>query len=168
MAANETEYSLAKEVSLDRLEEETPPGNAAYGTGVNLAGSRRHPITPIQRLGRALGNLGQLPARGRNRPPSPIYHHSTPAASTNLSPISHHSTPAASPNASPISYHSTPVASPNASAAENSLHNNNNSNSNNNNSNNNNSSLLLPPPLKRQKTKRSRKYRKASRKNRRN
>jgi len=139
---DETTYSHAEEVNLSMLNRETPRGNEKY-------------VTPIRKLGPALGTLGQLPARGRNRSPnvSPISYHSTPEAS----PISHHSTPEASPishhstpEASPISHHSTPEASPNVSFVENSSNNN----------------LPLPPKIKRQKTKRSRKYRKASRKNR--
>jgi hypothetical protein len=123
---DETTYSHAEEVNLSMLNRETPRGNEKY-------------VTPIRKLGPALGTLGQLPARGRNRSP-------------NVSPISYHSTPAASPNVSPISHHSTPAASPNVSSAENYSNNN----------------LPPPPKIKRQKTKRSRKYRKASRKNRRN
>ena len=128
---NETTYSHAENVNLSQLKKETPSGNAVYGRSANMFRAK-HPVTPNRKLGSALGNAGQLPARGRNRPP-------------NVSPISYHSTPVASPPVSPISYHS------NVSAVENSSNNN----------------IPPPPPIKRQKTKRSRKYRKASRKNRR-
>jgi len=143
---NETTYSHAENVNLSQLKKETPSGNAVYGRSANMFRAK-HPVTPNRKLGSALGNAGQLPARGRNRPPnvSPISYHSTPVASPPVSPISYHSTPVASPPVSPISYHS------NVSAVENSSNNN----------------IPPPPPIKRQKTKRSRKYRKASRKNRR-
>jgi hypothetical protein len=103
---NETTYSEAEPVNLSTLEGETPSGNAVYGRSANMFRAK-HPVTPNRKLGPALGNAGQLPARGKNRSP-------------NVSPISHHSTPVASPPVSPISYHSTPV----ASAIENNSNNN--------------------------------------------